>query len=116
MIAGNGSPWRADRKRYFSWYLNELRVGDSIVSNDGEWEIIYFFLDSKYPQYCILHNNIRVFPEDRDIVHKRGQVLSFLLAQDPNVSKEYFNHTDLKLVENGCLRFMTNSADSRLSY
>ena len=103
MISGNGQSWRADRKKTFNWYLNELKVGDCIASKDSEWEVSYQFINSKFPQYIVRHLGVKIFPANHASTPNKDEVLDFFLSQDPIESKNYFNHDDLKIIQNGCM-------------
>lgn len=111
MIAGNGSPWYNDRVKCFNWYLNQLRVGDSLFSEDYTWEIVYLFVNSKMPQYIVYHNGNKVFPPTKAATPKRKDLIQFLLSQNPDSDSDYLNHLGLNFVENGSIRLMTDISD-----
>ena len=111
MISGNGLPWNTNRVKSFNLFLNQLKIGDSILSKDETWKIIYLFLNSKLPQYAIYHNNVRVLPLKHKATPRRNDIIKFLLDQDPNTPSEYMDHMGMYIVENGCIELMTDITD-----
>lgn len=111
MITGNGLPWWLDRQKRINWYLNRLMIGDSIVSEDSHWRIVFLFLNSKIPQYIVYRDDKKVFPLDRQATTKRKDLLEYLLNQDPSNPDQYLDHKSMIFIENGCIDQMTDISD-----